>query len=97
MRAGGGERAVSRRGDRVQNATEAPVFENVGGDKTQNANAAFREPSVASLVMGDAVGEAVRGPIDFDGQTSVRAEEVEHVRADRVLPAEPQSTKLAAS
>lgn len=72
--------------DACEYGVHVVAFQDVRCRDAQDADATFREPSVASRIMVGAmfVAEAV----DFDGQSELRAIEIENVGVGGVLVAE---------
>ncbi len=87
MRAGGGGGGLL---DREQNPLQRLVAQHVSGANPKNCYPLCREPGLATLVMTGLRNRIVREAVNLDRETSMRAVEVENVRADRVLAAETQ-------
>jgi hypothetical protein len=72
------------------------IFQNVCGPNTNHKDVNARKPSVPALIVVDLPGLIVSRPVDFKAQQGRLAEKVEHIRANRMLPAELDAMRLAA-
>ncbi len=93
----GGEGALplSRFGDHHQHPFHSAFIENISRGDTHHANIALGEPTVAPEVMMMLFRQVVMRSVDLDRQLSFRAEEVEHIRSNWMLPPEAQPVQAS--
>jgi len=72
-----------------------PIRQNITRRNPQDSYALLAKPRFAALVMTDLVRIIMPPAVDFDAQREIAAEEVEDVRADRMLSAKPEAAQSA--
>jgi hypothetical protein len=77
----------------MPSAVSGDSAKDVAGRDTHDSQSARLKPRVAAYVALGPIADVMTHAVDLDRQPRLRAKEIEHVRADRVLTAKDRRSR----